>query len=147
MIVRFFGGWEFEEKDAHSRLPANAGYTKGVPMGGDLTLPSTPDTRPSSLAPTFLVAALKDPIGANLDRIQIIKGWLDAKGQVHEKIYDVVWGGNRKPDAKTGKLPAIGKRWTWRMRLGPTPSAQPSLSPYGEIRTSIRSAAPSTTRA
>jgi Protein of unknown function (DUF3604) len=102
MIVRFFGGWDFEARDARSRLPANTGYTKGVPMGGDLT------DAPASKSPTFLVAALKDPIGANLDRIQIVKGWLDAKGQVHEKVYDVVWGGNRKPDPKTGKLPAVG---------------------------------------
>ena len=117
MIVRFFGGWQFEENDARSRLPANAGYTKGVPMGGDLAAPAT------GKSPTFLVAALKDPIGANLDRIQIIKGWLDAKGQVHDKIYDVVWGGNRKPDPKTGKLPAIGNtvdvaNATWTNTIG-----------------------------
>jgi hypothetical protein len=104
MIVRFFGGWDFEPKDAHNRLPAAIGYTKGVPMGGDL------HGAPAGKSPTFLVAALKDPIGANLDRIQIVKGWLDARGEVHEKVYDVVWGDadNRKPDTKTGKLPAVG---------------------------------------
>ncbi len=64
--------------------------------------------RPRARVPTFLVAALKDPIGANLDRIQIIKGWLDAKNETHEKIYDVVWSGDRKPDSKTGKLPPVG---------------------------------------
>ena len=119
MAVRFFGGWEFEESDARSRLPANAGYTKGVPMGGDLS------TAPAGKSPTFLVAALKDPIGANLDRIQIVKGWQDAKGQLHETIYDVVWGGNRKPDPKTGKLPAVGNtvdvaNATWTNTIGAT---------------------------
>ena len=101
MIVRFFGGWEFAPGDANTRNPALVGYDKGVPMGGDLS------NAPSGKAPTFLVAALKDPIGANLDRIQIIKGWLDAKNETHEKIYDVVWSGDRKPDAK-GKLPSVG---------------------------------------
>ncbi len=101
MIVRFFGGWEFAPGDANTRNPAVVGYDKGVPMGGDLA------NAPAGKAPTFLVAALKDPIGANLDRIQIIKGWLDAKNETHEKIYDVVWSGDRKPDAK-GKLPSVG---------------------------------------
>jgi hypothetical protein len=103
MVVRFFGGWDFEARDARSRLPANTGYTKGVPMGGDLA------DAPAGKALTFLVAALKDPIGANLDRIQIIKGWLGKDGKVQEKVYDVVWGDahKRKPDAK-GKLPAVG---------------------------------------
>jgi uncharacterized protein DUF3604 len=67
-IVRFFAGWDFETKDASTRNPAVVGYAKGVPMGGDLR------EAPSGKSPTFLVAALKDPIGANLDRIQIIKG-------------------------------------------------------------------------
>jgi hypothetical protein len=102
MVVRFFGGWNFDSKDANTRNPAVAGYTKGVPMGGDL------NTAPNGKAPTFLVAALKDPIGANLDRIQIIKGWLDGSGQTHEQVFDVVWSGDRKPDAKTGKVPPVG---------------------------------------
>ena len=100
MIVRFFGGWDFQAGDANTRNPAVVGYSKGVPMGGDLS------NAPAGKSPTFLVAALKDPIGANLDRIQIIKGWLDAKNETHEKIYDVAWSGDRKPDPKTGKLPA-----------------------------------------
>jgi len=90
MIVRFFGGWDFDVKDARNRMPGQVGYTKGVPMGGDLA------AAPAGKAPTFLVAALKDPIGANLDRYQIIKGWLDAKGEVHEKIYDVAVSGGRE---------------------------------------------------
>jgi len=101
MIVRFFGGWDFEEKDAENRLPARIGYTRGIPMGGDLS------AAPAGKSPTFLVAALKDPIGANLDRIQIIKGWLDKGGKTQEKIYDVVWSGDRKPGGD-GKVPLVG---------------------------------------
>jgi hypothetical protein len=117
MIVRFFGGFDFDAKDAQTRLPALAGYTKGVPMGGDLY------DAPSGKTPTFLVAALKDPIGANLDRYQIVKGWLDAKGELHEKVYDVAWSGGRKPDPKTGKLPDVGStvdvpNATWTNTIG-----------------------------
>ena len=118
MAVRFFGGWDFEAKDALSRMPALAGYTKGVPMGGDLR------AAPAGKSPTFLVAALKDPIGANLDRIQVIKGWMDAKGGLHEKVYDVVWGDadKRKPGAD-GKLPSVGstvdlENATWTNTIG-----------------------------
>ncbi|MGH8694601.1 MAG: DUF3604 domain-containing protein, partial [Burkholderiales bacterium] len=101
MAVRFFGGWDFDKADAQTRSPAVVGYAKGVPMGGDLR------KAPAGKSPTFIVAALRDPIGANLDRIQIVKGWLDAKGGLQEKIYDVVWGGDRKP-GKDGKLPPVG---------------------------------------
>lgn len=118
MAVRFFGGWEFEAKDAKNRIPAHLGYTKGVPMGGDLR------DAPKGKAPTFLVAALKDPIGANLDRIQVVKGWLNAKGELHEKIYDVVWGDadKRKPGAD-GKIPSVGstvdvENATWTNTIG-----------------------------
>ena len=102
MTVRFFGGWDFTEADARSRLPADAGYAKGVPMGADMA--EAPD---ANAAPNFLVAALKDPFSGNLDRIQIVKGWLDANGETQEKVYDVIWAGDRAPDAE-GKLPAIG---------------------------------------
>lgn len=102
MLVRFFGGWDFTPEDADSRVPADVGYTKGVPMGGDLA--KAPD---GGKAPTFLVAALKDPIGANLDRYQIVKGWMDADGKLQEKVYDVAWSGDRQPDAD-GKLPPVG---------------------------------------
>ena len=118
MIVRFFGGWDFEARDAQNRLPAAVGYTKGVPMGGDLS------SAPNGKAPAFLVAALKDPIGANLDRIQIVKGWLDAKGQLQERVHDVVWGDaeKRKPGAD-GKLPPVGStvdvaNATWTNTIG-----------------------------
>jgi len=117
LIVRFFGGYDFVPADANNRLPAAIGYTKGVPMGGDLR------KAPKGKVPTFLVAALKDPIGANLDRFQIVKGWLDKNGKLHEKIYDVAWSGDRKPDPKTGKLPAVGSsvdvaNATWTNTIG-----------------------------
>ncbi|MGA9408849.1 MAG: DUF3604 domain-containing protein [Roseobacter sp.] len=101
MMVRLFGGWEFTEEDAANRRPANVGYRKGVPMGGNL-FPNA-----EAEAPTFLVGALKDPIGANLDRYQIIKGWLDADGELHEQVYDVAWSGDRVP-GEDGKLPLVG---------------------------------------
>ena len=101
MGVRFFGGWDFVEDDFNSRSPAFAGYKKGVPMGADLP------KRTGNKAPTFLVYALRDPVGANLDRIQIVKGWLDANGKTHEKVYDVIWSGDRKPGTD-GKLPLVG---------------------------------------
>jgi hypothetical protein len=97
--VRFFGGYGFEEADAGSVDIAAAGYRKGVPMGGDL------EARES--APSFLVAAIKDPFEANLDRIQIIKGWLDKDGRTQEKIYEVAWSGDRKPGAD-GRLSPVG---------------------------------------
>jgi len=117
MIVRFFGGWDFVPADAYDRTPATIGYAKGVPMGGDLR------RAPAGKVPTFLVAALKDPIGANLDRIQVVKGWLDAKGELHEKVYDVAWSDARKPDPRTGKLPAVGstvdvENATWTNTIG-----------------------------
>jgi hypothetical protein len=102
MRVRFFGGWAFDKDDARRRDLAALGYSKGVPMGADLPAPDA-----GGKAPTFLAYALRDPIGANLDRIQIIKGWLDSEGNPHEKVYDVAWSGDRKPDAK-GKLPPVG---------------------------------------
>jgi hypothetical protein len=101
MIVRFFGGWDFTENDLRSRTPAFLGYKKGVPMGGDLSSP------PSGASPTFMVIALRDPIGANLDRVQVVKGWLDDQGKTHEKVYDVVWSGDRRPGADS-KLPPVG---------------------------------------
>jgi len=90
MVVRFFGGWDYSAADANNRMPAAIGYAKGVPMGGDL------EKAPNGRSPTFLVAALKDPIGANLDRIQVIKGWVDTDGKTQERIYDVAVSGGRK---------------------------------------------------
>jgi len=116
MIVRFFGGWDYLPDDLNSRQPAFRGYEKGVPMGADLT-PAN-----GKQAPTFMVYALRDPIGANLDRIQIVKGWLDKDGKTHEKVYDVAWSGERKPD-KQGRLPPVGntvdvKNANWTNTIG-----------------------------
>jgi hypothetical protein len=101
MMVRFFGGWEFEEADIQNRQPAFIGYEKGVPMGGDLK-PAN-----GAKAPNFMIYALRDPVGANLDRIQVVKGWTDDKGKTHEKVYNVAWSEGRKLDGK-GNLPAVG---------------------------------------
>ena len=116
MTVRFFGGYDFTPADAHTRNPAVIGYSRGVPMGGELG----PD--PQGRAPTFLVAALRDPIGANLDRYQIVKGWLDAEGKTHEQVYDVAWSDDRVPGAD-GKLPPVGstvdvESATWTNTIG-----------------------------
>ena len=118
MIVRFFGGWDFSPQDANSRLPAQTGYTKGVPMGGELR------AAPQGKSPTFLVAALKDPLGANLDRYQVVKGWLTKDGKLEEKIYDVAWADaeRRRPGAD-GKLPSVGDtvdvaNATWTNTIG-----------------------------
>jgi hypothetical protein len=99
--VRLFGGFDFTEADALRRDLALLGYSKGVPMGSDLS------KAPEGKAPGFLVFALRDPMGANLDRVQIIKGWLDADGKPQEKVYDVAWSDKRQPGAD-GKLPAVG---------------------------------------
>ena len=116
MTVRFFGGWDFTAADAQSRLPAGVGYAKGVPMGGDLR------QAPAGKAPSFLVAAMKDAYSGNLDRIQIVKGWMDADGNTLEQVYDVVWSGDRKPGAD-GKLPPVGNtvnvaKATWDNSIG-----------------------------
>jgi len=119
MTLRFFGGWGFGQGDARVRDVADAGYAKGVPMGADL--PAAPR---GAKAPSFLIAALKDPMGANLDRVQVVKGCLDADGKTHESIYDVAWGDaeRRKPGAG-GKLPPVGDtvdvaRATWTNTIG-----------------------------
>ena len=116
MTVRFFGGYDFATEDAETRMPATAGYQKGVPMGGDLP------KSPAGKAPTFLVAAMKDPISGNLDRIQIVKGWRDTSGETYEKVYDVAWSDGRVP-GPDGKLPPVGNtvdvaRATWKNTIG-----------------------------
>jgi hypothetical protein len=101
MTVRLFGGWDFSEADFAGDWVA-AGYGRGVPMGGNL--------KPAGgAAPSFLVSALKDPMGANLDRVQIVKGWVDGSGQMQERVFDVVWSepGKRARGAD-GKVPAVG---------------------------------------
>jgi hypothetical protein len=123
MTVRFFGGWNYGASDARARNVAEAGYSKGVPMGSEL--PKAPS---GAKAPTFLVAAMKDPLFGNLDRIQIVKGWLDKSGKGQERVYDVVWGDADRRKIKGGKLQPVGDTVdvataTWTDTIG-----DPSLS-------------------
>jgi hypothetical protein len=97
--VRMFGGVSLTRDPADVVAMVQEGYLLGVPMGGNLA--------PNSVAPTFTVYAEKDPLGANLDRIQIIKGWVDRNGDLNEKIVDVVWAGDREIMGN-GKLPGVG---------------------------------------
>ena len=99
--LRFFGGWDFKTRDADARNLAEMGYDKGVPMGGDLT------AAPTRKAPRFLIQAVKDPKDANLDRVQVVKGWLDSGGNSHERVFDVSWSGERQP-GEDGRLPPVG---------------------------------------
>jgi hypothetical protein len=141
MIVRFFGGWDFQTADANNRMPAKIGYTKGVPMGGDLS------AAPTGKSPTFLVAALKDPIGANLDRLQVIKGWVDKDGKTQERIYDVAVSGDRKIDANGRCKTPVGDtvdvpNATWTNTIGASelitvwkdPDFDPTLRAFYYVR-------------
>ena len=117
MAVRFFGGWDFTPADANNRMPAVIGYAKGVPMGGDLK------SAPQGKSPTFLVAALKDAIGANLDRIQVVKGWVDKEGKTQERVYDVAVSGGRKIEADGRAKAPVGntvdiENATWANSIG-----------------------------
>jgi hypothetical protein len=99
MTVRVFGGWDFKADDLKGDW-VKAGYARGVPMGGEL--------KSGKGAPSFVISALKDPLGANLDRVQVVKGWTDKAGKAHEKVFDVVWSDMDKRKAAGGKLPAVG---------------------------------------
>jgi hypothetical protein len=90
ITVRVFAGWDFEQDDVHRSDFAEHGYNHGVPMGGDLAEASAGD------APSFIVRALRDPDWANLDRVQIIKGWVDGDAEMHERIYDVAVSDGRE---------------------------------------------------
>ncbi|MCB9725033.1 MAG: DUF3604 domain-containing protein [Spirochaetaceae bacterium] len=121
MTVRFFGGFDFEAEDATRPDLPRTGYAKGVPMGGELAAPATGEGRPS--APTFLVGALRDPEGANLDRVQIVKGWLDAEGATHERVYDVAVSGGRRIGRDGRARKAVGstvdvENVTWSNTIG-----------------------------
>lgn len=119
MTVRLFGGWEYTDQDLFARDIAKVGYAKGVPMGGDLAKQAK-----TTGSPSFLIAAMKDPVGANLDRIQVIKGWVDDQGNTQEKIYDVVWGDAEKRQiGDDGKLQSVGdtvdvEQATWSNTIG-----------------------------
>ena len=99
MVLRVFAGFGFAEEDWGGDW-VRTGYTRGVPMGGVLA--------DEGEAPTFLISALKDPEGANLDRVQVVKGWIDASGEMREKIYDVVWSDMETRRAANGKVPPVG---------------------------------------
>lgn len=99
--VRMFAGWTFSQEDAMSPDIAAIGYAQGVPMGGELT------NAPEGGAPHFLIRAARGAFDHNLDRVQVIKAWLDNQGEAQEKIFDVAWSGDRRPDEQ-GQLPAVG---------------------------------------
>lgn len=99
--VRFFGGWAFEDKQATKANMVQVGYRFGYPMGSEL------ERGPKGKAPRFLMYAIKDPMGANLDRIQMVKGWLDAQGEAHERVYDVVWSPGRHRNADGTLEPVV----------------------------------------
>ena len=99
--VRVFAGWDFQPEEVDRWDFAKQGYARGVPMGGDLR------SAPKGSAPVMMIRALRDPDGANLDRVQIIKGWMDGKGKTHEKVFDVAWSDDREVNAN-GKLPPVG---------------------------------------
>ena len=116
MTVRFFGGWDFNKEDTLSRLPASVGYTKGVPMGGDL--PAASGQKSSQL----FGGGDEGSLHGNLDRIQIVKGWIDKNDKTNEKVFDVGWSGDRKA-GPNGKLPPVGntvdvKNATWENSIG-----------------------------
>jgi hypothetical protein len=100
MTVRIFGGFDFSEADFTRQNWVRTGYTRGVPMGGELT--------DGGRAPVFMIEALKDPKGANLDRVQVVKGWVDAGGRAQERVYDIVWSDADKRPMRGGKVPAVG---------------------------------------
>lgn len=119
--VRFFGGWDFDGDDANDKDLTKIGYDKGVPMGGDLT------GAPKGKAPTFLVYAIKDPIGANLDRVQIVKGWLNTDGTSEEKVYNVAWSDAREL-REDGSLAAVGNTVDLETGLHTNDIGDPQLS-------------------
>ena len=100
MVVRFFAGWDFTQADLKGDW-VKAGYSRGVPMGGQLSAKA-------GAKPSFLISALKDPMGANLDRVQVVKGWVDKAGQSHEKVFDVVWSSPDQRKLTGGKLAPVG---------------------------------------
>ncbi len=141
MTVRFFGGWNFDAKDISNHEIATVGYKKGVPMGGDLS------DAPKGKSPTFLVGALKDAIGANLDRVQIVKGWLDKGGEAQERVYDIAVSDGRTITSEGRCETPVGntvdiKNATWTNTIGESelvtvwsdPNFDPSLKAFYYVR-------------
>jgi hypothetical protein len=117
LLVRVFAGWDFTADEVDRPDFAAEGYKRGVPMGGDLS------AAPAGKSPTFMIRALRDVDGANLDRIQIIKGWLDAQGQTHERVYDVAVSDGRTIDANGRCTTPVGNtvdvaNATWKNSIG-----------------------------
>jgi len=117
ILVRVFAGWDFKPEEVQLPDFADQGYARGVPMGGDLT------NAPQGAAPAFMVRVLRDPDGANLDRVQIVKGWLDTSGETHERVFDIAVSDGRKSDPRTGKVPPVGNtvdvaNATWSNTIG-----------------------------
>jgi hypothetical protein len=100
IAVQFFAGWEYGEELLQVADLYAAAAAAGVPMGGEIS-------GAAGRAPRFVVRALKDPLGANLDRVQIVKGWSDRAGRTQEAVYDIAWSGERAPDER-GRVPAVG---------------------------------------
>jgi hypothetical protein len=121
IALRLFGGFDFNDGDQNVKALAELGYRKGVPMGGDLT------QAPSGKSPSLLIHAVKDPNNANLDRVQVVKGWLDVNGQTHEKVFDEAWAGNRQPGSD-GKLPSIGNSVDLKTGLYSNHIGEPELA-------------------
>ncbi|MFK7895988.1 MAG: DUF3604 domain-containing protein [Myxococcota bacterium] len=118
MTVRFFGGFDYAKRDLDAPDLARVGYAKGVPMGGDLKASGR-----GSKAPTFLVSALKDPEGANLDRVQIVKGWVDGDGETQERVFDVAVSDGRRINRKGRANKKVGstvdvENATWENSIG-----------------------------
>jgi hypothetical protein len=101
--LRMFAGWDFDEADLNAHDQAARGYAKGVPMGGEL-----PRSPTANAAPRLMITAARDPLGANLDRVQVVKGWVDAYGKQQEKVYDVALADGREVDSATGQAPGVG---------------------------------------
>ena len=123
ITLRFFGGWDYLSADADSPDLAQIGYSRGVPMGGDLVQ----SKENKATGPTFLIRATKDPDGANLDRIQIVKSWLDENQSTNEKIYNVAWSGKREINGDGG-LAAVGSTVNLREASYQNTIGSPELS-------------------
>jgi hypothetical protein len=100
--LQVFAGWDFPENAEISENFSEVGSSFGVPMGADLIAPRAQNTPPS-----FLIRAVKDPLDANLDRLQVVKGWIDGSGKERERVFNVAWSDNRRIDSE-GNLPGVG---------------------------------------
>ena len=123
ITLRFFGGWDYLSAEADTPDLAQVGYSRGVPMGGDLVQSKENKDK----APTFLIRATKDPDGANLDRVQVVKSWLDKNGSTKEKIYNVAWSGKRELNEE-GVLAAVGSTVNLREASYQNTIGSPELS-------------------